>query len=96
MAKGGGADSCEYPPPEQLLLPIVDTELDFCVIYHCAFSVKLLYLSAWVRIPPKSHFNYVLSPMLHWANILHGISNANRLHSVVGSDLDFYIIAPFL
>ena len=55
-----------YTPPEQAVSQLdpsnqsivmkVGSVLDFCVrsISHCAFSV---FLSAWVWIPPKSHFN---------------------------------------
>ncbi len=34
---------------------LVISVLGFCVISHFTFSVKALFLSAWVRIPPKPH-----------------------------------------
>ncbi len=36
---------------------LVGSVLAFCVISHCAFSLKALFLSAWVRIYTKSHCN---------------------------------------
>lgn len=72
MAKGMGiTQHAQIHTPEQRFRQTVGSLgrlLGFCVTSRCAFFVKAIFLSTWVRIPPKSHYNHVLfSPLLHQA-----------------------------